>query len=49
MLKRSPSREQVVELAAVAFQVGRVEHGAEDLLHVADMLADADLGAGLEP
>ena len=40
--------EEVVELAAVALHVGGVEHRAEDLLHVADMLADADLGAGLE-
>ena len=40
--------KEVVELAAVALHVGGVEHRAEDLLHVADMLADADLGAGLE-
>ena len=40
--------KEVVELAAVALQVGGVEHRAEDFLHVADILADADLGAGLE-
>ena len=40
--------KEMVELAAVAFQVGRVEHRAEDLLHVADVLANTDLGAGLE-
>ena len=40
--------KQVVELAAVAAQIGRVEYGPKDLLHVADMLADADLGPGLE-
>lgn len=40
--------EEMVELAAVAFHVGRVEHGAEDLLHLADLLADPDTSAGLE-
>jgi len=39
--------EQMVELAAVAYDIGRVEHGPEDLLYLADMLADPDLGAGL--
>ena len=40
---------QPVELAAVDADVGGVEHAAEDLLHVADVLADHDLGAGLRP
>ena len=40
--------EQVVELAAVAADVGGVKDGAKDLLHLANMLADANLGAGCE-
>ena len=40
--------EEVVELAAVAGNVGGVEHRPEDLLDLADMLADTDLRAGLQ-
>ena len=39
--------EQMIEVAAVGLQVGRVEDGAEDALHVIDVLANADLRAGL--
>jgi len=40
--------EQPVELAAIARDVGRVEDRTKYLLDVADVLADADFGAGLE-
>ncbi len=38
--------EQMIEFAAVARNVGRIEYGAEDALHLADMLADANLCTG---
>ena len=40
--------EQMIELGAVARHVDRIEHRAENALHVANMFADRDLGAGLE-
>ena len=39
--------EQAVEVAAIRLQVGGVEDRPEDALHLLDVLADADLGAGL--
>ena len=39
--------EQAIEVAAVGLQIGGVEHRPEDALHLLDVLADADLGAGL--
>jgi hypothetical protein len=39
--------EQMIEVAAVGFQIGGVEDRAENALHILDVLADADLGAGL--
>ena len=40
--------KQAIEFAAVAAQVRRIEHWAKDLLHIANVLTDADLGAGFE-
>ena len=40
--------EETIELAAVALEIRRVEHRPENFLDVADVLADANLGAGLE-
>jgi hypothetical protein len=37
----------MIEVAAVGFQVGGVEDRSENALHILDVLADADLGAGL--
>ena len=39
--------EQLIEVAAVSLQVVGGEHRPENLLHVLDVLADTDLGAGL--
>ena len=39
--------EQVIEIAAIGFQVGGVEDRSENSLHVLDVLADADFRAGL--
>ena len=39
--------EQMVEVAAIGFQIGGVEDRPENALHIFDVLADADLGAGL--
>ena len=39
--------EQMIEVAAVRLQIGGVEDRPEDALHVLDVFADADLGAGL--
>ena len=39
--------EQVIEVAAVGLQIGGVEDRPENALHILDVLADADLGAGL--
>ena len=39
--------EQAIEVAAVRPQVGGVEHRPENALHLLDVLADADPGAGL--
>ena len=38
--------EQAVEIAAIGLQVFGIEYGAEDPLHVLDVLADADPRAG---
>ena len=46
--KTSPVLEQVIEFRSVAGNVLGVEDGAEDLLHLADALADGDRRAGLE-
>ena len=40
--------EQMIEFRAVARDVHRVEHGPEDPLHVLDVLADRDRGAGFQ-
>ena len=45
--ERLAVHEQPVEIAAVGLQVGGVEDRAEDLLDLLDVLADADLRAGL--
>jgi len=47
-LEAFPVLEQVIELRAVAGDVGGVEYRAKNALHVANVLADADLRAGLE-
>jgi hypothetical protein len=39
--------EQVIEVATVGCQIGCVEDWTEDPLNVFDVLADANLGAGL--
>jgi hypothetical protein len=39
--------EQVIELASLPRHVLEIEHGPEDLLHLSDVLADADLGLRL--
>jgi hypothetical protein len=44
--KRLAVAEQPVEVAAVGLHVLRIEDRAEDALHVADVLADADARAG---
>jgi hypothetical protein len=36
----------MIEVAAVGFQIGGVEDRAENALHILDVLADADPGAG---
>ena len=41
-------REHVIELAAVVFKINCVEYGPEDLLDVANVLPNSNLGIGLE-
>jgi hypothetical protein len=38
--------EEMVEITAVRLQIGGVEDRPEDALHVLDVLADTDPGAG---
>ena len=47
-LKTGAVLEQMVEFRAVAGCVGGVEQRAENALHIADMLADTDLGVAHE-
>ena len=39
--------EQMIEVAAVGFQISGIEDRAKNALHILDMLADANLGPGL--
>ena len=39
--------EQMIEVAAVGFQISGVEDRAKNALHILDVLADTDPGAGL--
>ena len=40
--------EKAIELTAIVFEIDCVEYGPEDLLDVANVLPDPDLGVGLQ-